>query len=258
MPTITLRFKDVKIKEYPIAVGQTCTIGRKHSNDIVIDHPTVSGSHAQIESLSTAFILRDLGSTNGTYIDNEKVTLHHLRHNDEILIGNHKLVFDLSDINKTKQAIEDDYQVDKTRILPRPPWGRTGPPPPRPGTAATRWPLGHGGSACGARSLVEGVPFHTTRLAGGGQPLLHAFQGNAQPAGGEVAVQIAQLGVVGIDGQPLQHMGPGLFDMEFYEGLLRLCRIDAGQSFQALPRPLMLVLEDQNFPVVPVSAVLFG
>lgn len=117
MPTITLRFKDVKIKEYPIAVGQTCTIGRKHSNDIVIDHPTVSGSHAQIESLSTAFILRDLGSTNGTYIDNEKITLHHLRHNDEILIGNHKLVFDLSDINKTKQAVEDDYQVDKTRIF---------------------------------------------------------------------------------------------------------------------------------------------
>jgi pSer/pThr/pTyr-binding forkhead associated (FHA) protein len=117
MPTITLRFKDVKIKEYPISLGQTCTIGRKHSNDIVIDHPTVSGSHAQIESLSTAFILRDLGSTNGTYIGNDKINLHHLRHNDEILIGNHKLVFDLSDINKTKQAVEDDYQVDKTRIF---------------------------------------------------------------------------------------------------------------------------------------------
>lgn len=117
MPTITLRFKDVKIKEYPIAIGQTCTIGRKHSNDIVIDHPTVSGSHAQIESLSTAFILRDLGSTNGTYIGSDKITLHHLLHNDEILIGNHKLVFDLSDINKTKQVVEDDYQIDKTRIF---------------------------------------------------------------------------------------------------------------------------------------------
>ena len=117
MPTITLRFKDVKIKEYQIVVGQTCTIGRKHSNDIVIDHPTVSGSHALIESLSTAFILRDLGSTNGTYIDNEKITLHHLRHNDEIIIGNHKLVFDLSDTMKGKPAIVDDYQVDKTRIF---------------------------------------------------------------------------------------------------------------------------------------------
>jgi len=117
MPTITLRFKDVKIKEYQIVVGQTCTIGRKHSNDIVIDHPTVSGSHALIESLSTAFILRDLGSTNGTYINNEKITLHHLRHNDEIIIGNHKLVFDLSDIMKGKPAIVDDYEVDKTRIF---------------------------------------------------------------------------------------------------------------------------------------------
>lgn len=117
MPTITLRFKDVKIKDYQIVVGQTCTIGRKHSNDIVIDHPTVSGSHALIESLSTAFILRDLGSTNGTYINNEKITLHHLRHNDEIIIGNHKLVFDLSDSGKGQKTIEDDYEVDKTRIF---------------------------------------------------------------------------------------------------------------------------------------------
>jgi len=36
MPIITLNFKDKKIRDYPIAVGQTCTIGRKSSNDIVI------------------------------------------------------------------------------------------------------------------------------------------------------------------------------------------------------------------------------
>ena len=117
MPIITLKFKDIKIRDYQLDTGQTCTIGRKHSNDIVIDNLTVSGSHARIESVATTFVLRDLESTNGTFINNEKITLHNLRHNDEIVIGNHKLVFDLSDMAKAASSIHDDYEVDKTRIL---------------------------------------------------------------------------------------------------------------------------------------------
>ncbi len=117
MPIITLKFKDIKIRDYQFATGQTCSIGRKHSNDIVIDNLTVSGSHARIESVATAFVLRDLESTNGTFVNNEKITLHNLRHNDEIVIGNHKLVFDLSDTTKAASNIHDDYEVDKTRIL---------------------------------------------------------------------------------------------------------------------------------------------
>lgn len=116
MPIITLRFKDVKIRDYPIAVGQTCTIGRKHSNDIVIDHLTVSGSHARVESLSSTFVLRDLESTNGTFVNNEKITMHNLRNNDVIMVGNHNLLFDMSDLVNAKASIRHSYEVDKTRI----------------------------------------------------------------------------------------------------------------------------------------------
>lgn len=141
MPTITLRFKEVKIRDYPLAIGQSCSIGRKHSNDIVIDHPTVSGSHAVIESVSTTFILRDLGSTNGTFIDKDKISLHQLRHNDVVAIGNHKLVFDFSDMVKAKSGMRDDYEIDKTRIfdpsalrdVPQKPAGNSAPAPSRPG-----------------------------------------------------------------------------------------------------------------------------
>ena len=73
MPIITLRFKDKKIRDYPIAAGQSCTIGRKQSNDIVIDNLAVSGKHAVIESVSTNFVLRDLESTNGTFIIKKKL-----------------------------------------------------------------------------------------------------------------------------------------------------------------------------------------
>jgi pSer/pThr/pTyr-binding forkhead associated (FHA) protein len=116
MPIITLKFKDKKILDYPIAVGQSCTIGRKKSNDIVIDNLAVSGAHAKIEGVSTTFVVRDLDPTNGTFVNQKKITLHNLKHKDVVLIGKHELLFDRSDlIRQAKQA--DWSDDDKTRIL---------------------------------------------------------------------------------------------------------------------------------------------
>ena len=116
MPIITLKFKDKKIKDYPLAVGQSCTIGRKSSNDIVIDNLAVSGNHAKIESVSTTFVIRDLESTNGTFVNKKKVSMHNLRHGDVLLIGKHDLIFDRSDLMNKKSGA-DDLDDDKTRIL---------------------------------------------------------------------------------------------------------------------------------------------
>lgn len=117
MPKVILLFKDIKIREYPFVTGQPLTIGRKHSNDIVIDNPAVSGNHAQIEQVATTYILRDLNSTNGTYIDEKQIETHMLKHNDLILIGNHKLLFDLSDKNTEESKVREDYDIGKTRFL---------------------------------------------------------------------------------------------------------------------------------------------
>jgi pSer/pThr/pTyr-binding forkhead associated (FHA) protein len=116
MPIITIRFKDKKIRDYPLAVGQTCTIGRKSSNDIVIDNLAVSGNHARIESVSTTFVIRDLDSTNGTFVNKKKVSLYNLRHGDVLLIGKHELIFDRSDL-MNKKGGTDQLDDDKTRIL---------------------------------------------------------------------------------------------------------------------------------------------
>ena len=117
MPIITLRFKDKKIRDYPIAAGQSCTIGRKQSNDIVIDNLAVSGKHAVIESVSANFVLRDLESTNGTFINKEKVTQRNLRHKDLITIGKHELLFDRSDLMKKSAKETESFEDDNTRIL---------------------------------------------------------------------------------------------------------------------------------------------
>ena len=67
------------------------TIGRRSGNDIVIDHLTVSGQHAAIDTTSNGSFVLDLGSTNGTTVNNQPVKKHLLQNDDVIDIGEYKL-----------------------------------------------------------------------------------------------------------------------------------------------------------------------
>lgn len=61
--------------EYPIKVGEN-TIGRRETNDIAIPDPYISGSHATITASEGKFTLTDTGSTNGTFVNGEKLAAH--------------------------------------------------------------------------------------------------------------------------------------------------------------------------------------
>jgi pSer/pThr/pTyr-binding forkhead associated (FHA) protein len=65
------------------------TIGRATECDIVLPRRQVSRHHARIERDNDGYVLRDLGSKNGTYINGEKVTgePHRLKDGDEIQIA---------------------------------------------------------------------------------------------------------------------------------------------------------------------------
>lgn len=54
--------------------GRT-TIGRRTDNTVVIPDPTVSGHHAAIIFEDKALIIEDLGSSNGTYVNNKRLTM---------------------------------------------------------------------------------------------------------------------------------------------------------------------------------------
>lgn len=118
MPVIILKFKKKMLRDYPIESGQTFTIGRHESNDIVVDNIAVSAKHARIDSVATTFILTDLQSTNGTFVNDQLISSHGLEHNDNIHIGKHELVFDSSDLEqKVAASNNDNLTDDKTRIL---------------------------------------------------------------------------------------------------------------------------------------------
>ncbi|UCD70891.1 MAG: FHA domain-containing protein [Syntrophobacterales bacterium] len=68
-------------------------IGRTDRSDIYIDDSSVSRKHAVIERKDGRFILEDLKSTNGTFINGEFVDVRVLNHGDKIRIGNTVLQF---------------------------------------------------------------------------------------------------------------------------------------------------------------------
>ncbi len=67
MPTLTLKFKDNKLGEYPIEQGRSLTIGRKESNDISIENLAVSGHHAKVDAVGEEYLVTDLKSKNGSF-----------------------------------------------------------------------------------------------------------------------------------------------------------------------------------------------
>ncbi len=117
MPTLTLMLKGAIVERFTLKAGHDCTIGRNSLNDIVIDQPAVSGFHVKIESVARTFVLRDLNSTNGTFINQKRVKQQNLQHQDIILIGNHELLFDKSDLQVESTPEPELGADDKTRIL---------------------------------------------------------------------------------------------------------------------------------------------
>ena len=68
-------------------------IGRSPSNQIVIDHPTVSAHHAVLLRTGASYSLKDLNSTKGTQINGDFVTDAQLKEGDTIRFGSVTAVF---------------------------------------------------------------------------------------------------------------------------------------------------------------------
>jgi pSer/pThr/pTyr-binding forkhead associated (FHA) protein len=115
MPNITLKFKDSVIGRYPVGKGKSLTIGRRKDNDIVIDNLAVSGHHAKIDAVGDAFVLVDLQSKNGSFVNEQLVGSHWLKDGDAINVGKHLLVFSFGDATDDNGSLPPE--IDKTMVM---------------------------------------------------------------------------------------------------------------------------------------------
>jgi hypothetical protein len=70
------------------------TIGRDQQNDIVIAHPLASRRHATLERDTIGYVVRDLQSTNGTYVNGEVIAdAYRLKSDDIVIIGASEIIF---------------------------------------------------------------------------------------------------------------------------------------------------------------------
>jgi predicted Zn finger-like uncharacterized protein len=99
-----------KDKRYSLAVIQGAATGQIHQinktrtiigrtgADLNIEDAEASRQHAAVEILGENAILRDLGSTNGTFIELDRIQQHILNNHMEFRIGSHVLMFIVTDV----------------------------------------------------------------------------------------------------------------------------------------------------------------
>lgn len=103
MPLLLHMQKDIVMHKFHLKKEGEITIGRKSDNDIMLQDKTVSGHHARLVirqhqnpfmNVLKEVVVEDLGSTNGTYLNGERVKVKLLKHLDVIKIGDHSFRFE--------------------------------------------------------------------------------------------------------------------------------------------------------------------
>jgi hypothetical protein len=92
MAKLVIKFNDTVIDQIVLKQGDM-NIGRRPGSDILLDNMAISGNHATIFTIGEDSFIQDLNSTNGTFVNNKRITKHHLQNGDVVSIGNHTLSY---------------------------------------------------------------------------------------------------------------------------------------------------------------------
>ena len=84
-------FENGPLSGQTVLLSHNMTIGRSSSNTVVIEEQTISGQHAKIEYSEQEYILIDLDSTNGTFVNGNKVSQSAIKKGDTVKMGKVKI-----------------------------------------------------------------------------------------------------------------------------------------------------------------------
>jgi predicted component of type VI protein secretion system len=87
MPKITLFVPDAEPMKIAFDDQEVVNVGRAADNDIVLNHDSISGHHAQLKLVDGGYILVDLDSTNGTFFAGAPAANNPLHHGADIAFG---------------------------------------------------------------------------------------------------------------------------------------------------------------------------
>lgn len=113
MATFTVKHEGAVVREFDLPKGASLTLGRKETNDVVLESLVISSNHAKLDHLEEGYLLTDLKSKNGTFVNDQPITAHWLSPGEVIRLGQHFITFEPA----TLEEPEDD-PLDRTMVLP--------------------------------------------------------------------------------------------------------------------------------------------
>jgi len=113
MARLIITHQGTVIKEYDLS-KEKVTVGRKPSNDIILDDPTVSGLHAAFLHMQHTYI-EDMNSTNGIMLNGKTVNKRQLNHGDIVQIGQHEFKFIDDAVQDFEKTVVIAPQVQETK-----------------------------------------------------------------------------------------------------------------------------------------------
>ncbi len=83
------------------------TIGRDSKSNIHLDDPSVSRLHASLSMVGNQFFIEDHKSTNGTYLNKKRITMHVLKDGDEVALGHFNLRYEDDSERQAASELEE-------------------------------------------------------------------------------------------------------------------------------------------------------
>lgn len=108
---VTVKLGDRLVQKFR-GQGET-NIGRDPGCELMLDNLGVSRRHAQLREIEGRFIVEDKGSTNGVFVNGQRVTSAEVKPGDEIKIGKFTLLLDLAR-EEAPQAAPDGFDINQT------------------------------------------------------------------------------------------------------------------------------------------------
>lgn len=250
----SLIFRDSAREELQVDAAQLVdgrlVIGRDPACTLVLNHVLISRHHAELRETADGFEIADLGSQNGTFVNEERVTRQRIQENDRIRIGPYQLVFHGGELRHQLDGAAIEVAVRDVRVDVDGPMGRL--------------PILRGVSLVAGRREIVAI---IGSSGSGKSTLLACVAGLVQTEAGEVLYNGAPLGEVRLEARErigfvpqtdVLHEELTVEQCLEHAARLRLPRTTSGLERYEQVRRVLGILELEERASTPISQLSGG